>query len=306
MDSITELQLSNIPASAKPNGPPASPVPDHPLPDEPLILIRPSRGWVPLNLRDLWAYRELLYFLTWRDVKVRYKQTLLGAAWIIIQPLITMITFTLLFRSIAKVPYDDDVVKYPLFVYSGLLLWTFFSRAVSASGNSLLSQAHLITKVYFPRMIVPASTVTACLVDLAVAFPTLICLMLYYGTPLTWSLLAVVPLILVLTLLSLGLGMWISALNVQYRDVGSLVPFAIQMGMFVSPIIYPASMVPEKWRWAFDLNPLTGIIEAFRAVLFGRPLDVLALSFSLAATAVIFISSAYVFRRVEKTIADVI
>src|ERR1700686_5124718 len=213
----------------------------------PLIRIRPSKGWVALRLRDLWSYRELLYFLTWRDIKVRYKQTVLGASWAIIQPLFTMLLFTLFFGRLAGLPSDG--IPYPIFAYAGLLPWTFFSNAVTNSGNSLVGSSNLITKVYFPRMIIPGAAVGAGLVDFAIAFVVLAALMIYYGIALTPSLLAL-PLLLALTaLLALGVGMWTSALNVKYRDVRYALPFVIQLWMFASPIIYPASLMPQKWRW---------------------------------------------------------
>jgi lipopolysaccharide transport system permease protein len=202
--------------------------------ESPLIKIRPSKGWVALNLRDLWTYRELLYFLTWRDIKVRYKQTLLGASWAIIQPLFTMLLFTLFFGKLAKIPSDG--IPYPIFAYAGLLPWTFFSNAVTNSGNSLVGSSNLITKVYFPRMIIPGAAVGAGLVDFAIAFVVLGGLMIYYGIALTWSLLAL-PLLLALTaLLALGVGMWMSALNVKYRDIRYALPFLIQLWLNASEV----------------------------------------------------------------------
>ncbi|HWP45327.1 MAG TPA: ABC transporter permease [Blastocatellia bacterium] len=274
------------------------------LPDEPLIRIRPGRKWVALNLADLWAYRELLYFLTWRDVKVRYKQTLLGAAWAIIQPLFAMIIFTLFFGRFAGIPSDG--VPYPIFAYAALLPWTFFSNALTNSGNSLVGSAHLITKVYFPRMIIPGAAVAAGLVDLAIAFLVLAALMIYYGVPLTLSALMLAPLVALTALLALGVGMWMSALNVKYRDVRYALPFLIQLWMFASPIIYPSSMLPERWRWLLAMNPLTGIIEGHRAALFGRKFDWIALAISAAITLAVLIYSAYTFRRMERSFADVV
>jgi len=273
--------------------------------EAPLIKIRPAKGWVALRLRDLWAYRELLYFLTWRDIKVRYKQTLLGVAWAVIQPLATMLLFTLFFGKLAKVPSDG--IPYPIFAYAGLLPWTFFSNAVTGSGNSLVGSSNLITKVYFPRMIIPGAAVTAGLVDFAIAFVILIALMVYYGVSLTVNLFAL-PLLVVLTaLLALGVGMWLSALNVKYRDVRYALPFLIQLWMFASPIIYPASMMPQKWRWVLWLNPLSAIIEGYRAALLGRtafPWSALALSGLI--TLAVLVYSAYSFRRMERTFADIV
>lgn len=270
----------------------------------PYVRIRPSKGWVTLKLGDLWEYRELLYFLTWRDIKVRYKQTVLGVAWAVIQPLFTMLLFTLFFGRLAGLPSDG--IPYPVFAYAGLLPWTFFSNAVTNSGNSLVGSSNLITKVYFPRMIIPGAAVLAGLVDFAIAFVILIGLMFYYHVSLT-SHLALLPLLLALTsLLALGFGMWMSALNVKYRDIRYAMPFLIQLWMFASPIIYPASLMPQKWRWVLWINPLTGIIEGFRSALLGKPFDLPSLGISAAITIGLLVYSAYSFRRMERTFADVV
>jgi lipopolysaccharide transport system permease protein len=274
------------------------------LPEDPLVSIRPSGRWSALNLRDLWSYRELLYFLTWRDVKVRYKQTLLGAAWAIIQPLLAMLIFTLFFGRLAGVPSDG--IPYPLFAYSGLLPWMFFSNAVTASGNSLVGSSHLITKVYFPRIIIPGAAVTAGLVDFAIAFVILAGLMAYYRVHLAWSILMLPALVSLTVLIALGIGMWTSALNVKYRDVRHALPFVIQLWMFATPIIYPSSIVPARWRWALAINPLTGIIESYRASLFGRALNWPMLAISSVITLAVVVCSAYLFRRMEKSFADVV
>lgn len=277
---------------------------DPDLMSEPLVKIRPAASWVPFNFKQVWAYRELLYFLMWRDVKVRYKQTVLGAAWAVIQPLFTMLIFTLFFGRLAGVPSDN--VPYPVFVYAGLLIWTFFSNALANSGNSLVGNQNLLTKVYFPRIIIPAATVGAGLVDLAIAFLVLIALMIYYGVALTWGIFLVPVIILFTTLLALGVGMWVSALNVKYRDVRFALPFVIQLWMFLSPIIYPSTFVPEKWRWLLTLNPLTGLIDAFRASLFAKPLNWSALAISIGITLAILVYAAYVFRRMERSFADIV
>ena len=283
---------------------PQSSPPAPPLPDEPLVVIEPSKSWVALNLRDVWAYRELLYFLTWRDVKVRYKQTLLGATWAILQPLCTMIIFTLFFGKFAGLPTDG--IPSPIFYYAGLLPWTFFSNAVTNSGNSLVGSSNLITKVYFPRMIIPGAAVGAGLVDFAIAFLLLIGLMVYYGVAVTRGLLMLPALVLLTTLLAIGVGMWMSALNVKYRDIRYALPFLIQLWMFASPIIYPPSMVPAEWRWALALNPLTGIIDGFRSALFGRAFHWPALGIATVITLGVLVYSAYSFRRMEKSFADVV
>lgn len=279
-------------------------IPPVDLPDRPLISIRARKGWSPIDLRSLWNYRELLYFLTWRDVKVRYKQTALGAAWAVIQPLFTMIIFTIFFGRIAGLPSDQ--IPYPLFAFSGLLLWVFFSNSVTASGNSLIGSANLITKVYFPRMIIPGAAVAAGLVDLIVGFGILFLLMAYYGVGVSLNLLAAPLLILLTTLLAIGVGMWMSALNVRYRDIRYALPFGVQLLMFATPVIYPSSMAPVKWRWLLQLNPLTGIIEGFRAAVFGRPFDWASIAISFIATILILIYAAYDFRRMERTFADII
>jgi lipopolysaccharide transport system permease protein len=274
------------------------------LPEKPVVAIEPRKRWAALNLRDLWAYRELLYFLVWRDIKVRYKQTVLGAAWAIIQPLVTMIIFTYFFGKLARVPTDG--VPYPIFFYTGLLLWTFFSNGVTNGANSLIGNSNLITKVYFPRLIIPSAAVGAGLLDFAIASVLLIGLLIYYGFSAVLSYLMVLPLVLLTTLFALGVGIWLSALNVKYRDVRYALPFVIQIWMFLSPIIYPSSMVPQEWRWVLSLNPITGLVESFRASLFGRQLPWLALAYSAGFTLFMLVYAAYNFRRMEQTFAEYI
>ncbi len=274
------------------------------LPEHPVVRIRPSGRWAALNLRDVWEYRELLYFLTWRDIKVRYKQTVLGVAWVIFQPLLSMIIFAFVFGRVVGVPSDG--IPYALFAYAGLLPWTFFSGAVTRSGNSLVGSANLITKVYFPRLIIPGAAVAAGLVDFGIAFVMLAVLMVYYAVPVGLGLLMLPVLVLLTTLLALGIGMWTSALNVKYRDVQHILPFMITLGMFASPIIYPTSIVPLKWRWLFELNPLTGIIEGYRSALFGRPFNWGALGIATVVTLGLLVFAAYSFRSMEKEFADVV
>jgi len=276
------------------------PVPQ--LPDKPLVVVVAARkSWVGINLRDLWTYRELLYFLTWRDVKIRYKQTVLGAAWAILQPLLLMLIFNFFLARLAGI--NSGRVPYPLFAYAGLLPWTFFANAVVNGGNSLVGNTNLITKVYFPRLFIPAAAVGAGLVDFALAFGLLIVLMIYYGVGLQRGLVLLPVLILLTTLLALGVGMLMAALNVKYRDIRHALPFMIQIWMFASPVIYP---LPDRWRWLLSLNPMSGIIEGFRAALFGQPLDGMALGLSAVITLILLISSAFVFTRMEKSFADVI
>jgi len=276
----------------------------NPQSEKPLVSIRAGGKWAAIDLKSLWAYRELLYFLTWRDVKVRYKQTALGAAWAVIQPLFTMIIFSIFFGKLANMPSDG--IPYPLFAYAGLLPWTFFSNAVTNSGNSLVGSSNLITKVYFPRMIIPGAAVAAGLVDLFIAFGILIVLMIYYGAGGTWNLLMLPALVVLTTLLAIGIGMWTSALNVKYRDIRYALPFAIQLLMFATPIIYPVSIVPARWRWLLNLNPLTGIIEGYRAAFFGRPFDRPTLAASAVITLALLIYAAYYFKRMERTFADIV
>jgi homopolymeric O-antigen transport system permease protein len=274
------------------------------LPDQPLVVIEPNKGWGLAELKDLWAFRELLYFLTWRDVKVRYRQTGLGVAWAIIQPLFTMLIFTLFFGRLAGVPSDN--VPYPLFAYAGLLAWTFFANAITNSGNSVVGSANLITKVYFPRMVIPAAAVAAGLVDFIIGFIILLMLMIYYGVIVTWTMLMFPVLMLLTTLLAVGVGMWLSALNVKYRDVRFALPFLVQLWMFVSPVIYPSSFLPEKYRWFLWFNPMSGIIEGYRSSLFGLPFNWIALASSTIITGALLVYASYSFRRMERSFADII
>jgi lipopolysaccharide transport system permease protein len=276
------------------------------LPDQPIVVIEPRSSWHNLNLQELWSYRELLYFLTWRDVKVRYKQTFLGVAWAVMQPVFTMVIFTLFFGRLAGLDARTQGIPYPLFAYAGLLPWIFFSNALTSSGNSLVGSANLITKVYFPRMIVPTAAVAAGLLDLAIAFAILVVLMVYYQIPPSINLLMIPLLVLLTTALATGVGMWLSALNVKYRDIRFALPFMIQLWMFVSPIIYPADILPAKWRWALELNPLTGIIEGFRSALFAKPFNWMSLGISTVITVVVLFYAAYSFSRVERSFADIV
>ena len=271
----------------------------------PWRVIQSSTGWVSLNLRELWRYRELLYFLVWRDVKVRYKQTVLGAAWAILQPFFTMVVFSIFFGRLAKIPSDG--LPYPIFAYCALLPWQLFAHALTESGNSLVGNQNLITKVYFPRLVIPLAAVLSGVVDFAVAFVVLLGMMVYYGTVPT-SAAVTLPVFLFLVLATaLGVGLWLSALNVQYRDVRYTIPFLTQTWLFVTPVAYPAKLVPEAWRAVYGLNPMAGVVEGFRWALLGTaspPGPLLAVS--VAAVLTLVVSGLYYFRRMEKTFADVV
>jgi lipopolysaccharide transport system permease protein len=271
---------------------------------EPFVVIEPARNWRLVSLRDLWAYRELLFFLTWRDVKVRYKQTALGAAWAVLQPLFMMIIFTIFFGRLAGI--DSGGIPYPLFALAGLVPWTFFSNAITASGNSLVGSANLITKVYFPRLIVPAAAMLAGLVDFALAFLLFCVMMVYYGVAPTIHVLFLPVLIVLTALFALGVGTWMSALNVKYRDVRFALPFLIQLWLFVSSVILPSSALPQKYRWLLMLNPMSGIIEGYRSALFGLPFDWAAIATAAVITIAVLAYAIYSFARVERGFADII
>lgn len=278
--------------------------PIHQLPERPLFVIEPSSSLFSLRLKELWEYRELFYFLIWRDIKVRYKQTLLGTAWAIIQPLFTMLIFTLFFGRLAGVPSDG--IPYPIFAYAGLLPWTFFANALTNGSRSLVGNSNMITKVYFPRMLVPSAAVGAGVVDFFIAGVLLVGLMLYYKVTLTLHLLMLLPISLLTFVLATGIALWLSALYVKYRDIQHVLPFMVQLWMFVSPVIYPLSLVPEKWRWLFSLNPMAGLIENFRAGIFGRPFAWTSLALSAVITFAFLLFSVYAFRRMERKFADII
>jgi lipopolysaccharide transport system permease protein len=259
---------------------------------------------VGIGLRDLWRHRELLYFMIWRDLKVRYKQTVLGLLWVVMQPLLTTVVFTVFLGLLARVPSDG--VPYPLLAFSGLLPWTFFANAVSNGSNSLVSNAHLLTKVYFPRPIIPVAAVGGRLVDFGVSFLILAAMMLFYRAPVGLGVLMLVPLVVLLALFSLGASLWASALNVKYRDVGIALPVLIQLWMFVSPVVYSPALVPPAWRRLYSLNPLAGIIEGFRSALFGRDFDWPALASATVVTLALLVYAAFAFKRMEKTFADLV
>jgi len=271
----------------------------------PTLFIRPQTGWTAAGLKELWEYRELLYFLTWRDIKVRYKQTVLGAAWAIIQPFFMMVVFSLFFGYLAKVPSDG--IPYPIFAYCALLPWQLFAHALTESSNSLVANERLITKVYFPRLVVPISAVLGGLLDFAIAFVILLLMMAYYGVRPTWAIVTLPAFLLLAMLTALGVGLWLSALNVKYRDVRYTISFLIQFWLFATPVAYSSSIVPARWRALYGLNPMAGVVEGFRWALLGKsegPGALLAVS--VAVVILILIGGLYYFRRMEAEFADVV
>jgi lipopolysaccharide transport system permease protein len=267
------------------------------------VRIEPPRGWLELRLREVWDYRELLYFFVWRDVKVRYKQTVIGIAWVVLQPLMTMGVFTVFFGRLARLPSDG--LPYPVFYFAALVPWTYFATALQSCTNVVVSNQHLITKVYFPRLVLPLSAVLSGLVDFAIGLVVLLMVTAIYGITPTLAALWLPVLLLLAVLTALGVGLWMSALNALYRDVHYVVPFLIQCWMFASPVAYPSSLVPQRWRWLYGLNPMAGVIDGFRWALTGRgvapgPL-VLA---SASAVIVVLIGGLFFFQRMEGTVAD--
>jgi len=274
------------------------------LPDEPLIKIRGRRKFELINLREIWQHRELLFFLVWRDLKARYKQTVLGILWVILQPLLMTLVFTIFLGKLVRV--QTGATPYSLFLYAGLLPWIFFSNAVSSGSYSLLASSQMITKVYLPRLIIPAAAVSVRFSDFLVASVVLILLMLYYGVHLSWQILLLPVLAVQITVLALALSALLSALNVKFRDTGTAMPVILQVWMFASPIVYPRSLVPARWEWAYQINPLTGIIEGFRSAFLGLPINRQGLAISALITVVLLIISLLVFRRLEDDFADIV
>ena len=268
-------------------------------------VIAPSKGLFHIGFEALWKYRELLYFLVWRDIKVRYKQTAIGTIWAVLQPLLTMMIFALVFGRFAKIPSDN--VPYPIFAFAGLLPWTYFSQAISRSGMSLVGDANLIRKIYFPRMTIPMSSVISPLVDFALSLAILAVMMVWYRVTPSWAILAS-PLFMGLAVLTaFGTSLWLSALNVRYRDVGHAIPFLVQFWMYASPIVYPASIIPKAWRPFYNLNPMAGVAEGFRWGLLGKQApDFLGISIGTAVTLILLMSGLVFFKRMERTFADVV
>jgi len=274
------------------------------IPSLPTFFIDPPSGWTSIGFRELWDYRELLYFLTLRDIKVRYKQTALGAAWAVIQPFFMMVVFSLFFGKLAGV--KSDGIPYPVFTFCALLPWQLFAHALTESSNSLVANERLITKVYFPRLVVPLAAVLGGLVDFAVAFVILLAMMLYYGIVPTWAIVTLPAFILLAVLTALAVGLWLSALNVKYRDVRYTINFLIQFWLFATPVAYPSSIVPERWRPLYGLNPMAGVVEGFRWALLGSKPPGAMLAVSVAVVIVLLIGGLYYFRRMEQEFADVV
>lgn len=273
--------------------------------DIPVIRIEPSRGWVSIKIKELLAYRELIYFLIWRDIKVRYKQTVLGVAWALIQPFFTTIVFSLFFGRLAKVPSDG--IPYPIFSFAAMVPWTFFAHGLTESSNSLVNSANLIKKVYFPRLAIPIATVLSGIIDFALAFLMLIGMMFYFGFVPTINIIWI-PIFLLLALVtSLGVSLWLSAMNVQFRDVRYIIPFLTQLWLFSTPIAYPSSLLQEPWRTVYSINPMVGVVEGFRWALLGTNMAPGPIFFASSGAAILILfSGALYFRRMEKTFADVV
>jgi len=273
--------------------------------ERPPIEIAPSSGWRPIDLRELWQYRELLQILVWRDLKVRYRQTLLGILWVVAQPLLTMLIFTVLFNRVANI-HADRGVPYSIFVMAALVPWTFFASGVSAAGNSLIGSAHLISKVYFPRMIVPAASVLAGAADMIVTLVLVLAMVVWYALPISATIL-MLPLIAIVTaLFAFGCGLWMSALNVEYRDIRVVIPFLMQMWMYATPVAYPLGVIPAKFRWIVLANPMTWLVEAFRGSLLGGAIPWNGVGYATLVAAVVTVSGAFYFRRMERQFADVL
>ena len=269
------------------------------------LVIQATRGWRSIDLRELWAYRELLLIFAWRDLKVRYRQTLFGALWVMGQPLVSMLIFTLLFGRVAKLSVTT-AVPYPVFVLAGLLIWNFVAGAITHVGNSLLGASYLISKAYFPRLVVPLSNIVTNLVDFGVAALLLVPVMLWYRVIPGPEILLAPLVVLLATLFALGVGLWIAALNIEYRDIRIVIPWVLQIAMYITPVVYPLSALPERYRLVATLNPMSGIVEGFRATLFGTPVPAAPLLWSVAASLLLVFSGAFYFRRVERRFADVL
>jgi len=272
---------------------------------KPTVVISPLKGLFQLDLRNVWHHREMFYFLVWRDVILRFKQTVIGGAWVILQPVITMVIFTMIFGNLAKIPSDG--VPYPIFAFSALLPWSYFAAALARSSSSVVNNSNLVTKIYFPRLLIPLAASVGPLVDLIFSFLFLLVLMAWFKIAPTWGLLALPFFLALAVMTALAVGLWSSALNVRYRDVGTIIPFIIQVWMYASPVAYPVSLVPEKWRLLYSLNPMVGVIEGFRWALLGRgSLDLVMMAVSSAVVSILLLGGIVYFKRMEQTFADVI
>ena len=269
------------------------------------IVVQPSRGWLHLDLQTVWEYRELLYFLVWRDIKVRYKQTLIGAAWAICQPLLTMMIFAVIFGRFARIPSDN--VPYPIFAFAGLLPWTYFSQSIARSGASLVADANLIRKIYFPRLVIPASTVVAPIVDFSLSFLILLVMMAWYRVTPSWAIVTLPLFVCLVVCAALGVSLWLSALNVRYRDVGHAIPFLVQFWMYASPIVYPLSMIPKRWHTLYSLNPVVAVVGGFRWGLLGKESpEFVSIVIGSTVSVVLLISGLVFFKRMERRFADIV
>jgi len=274
-----------------------------------MVVIEPHKGWLSIDFKELWRHRELLYFLVWRDIKVRYKQTVLGAAWAIIRPVISMIVFSAVFSRLlgVKPPADSSgtTIPYPIYLYAALMPWTLFQTSVSMSGVSLVGQAHLLTKIYMPRLFIPAANIGTCLIDFVLSFGVYLLLMLSYRQLPGVSVLLLPVLLLITVMTALGVGFLLSSLTVTYRDFRHVLPFMLQTWMFLTPVVYPAHKIPERFRLVMSFNPMYGIVEGFRSVLLNRPMDWRALSVGACVATVLLVAGMHVFRRMERRFADI-
>jgi len=270
----------------------------------PSLIIRPPRKWIPVDFHELWSYHELLYFFVWRDLKIRYKQTVLGFSWAIIQPLSMTTIFTIFFGEFANIPSEG--VPYPLFAFSGVLAWTLFAEGLTRSTRSTVSNAHIMTKVYFPRLILPISGILSPLLDFSIGFSVLIFALIYYGISLTWQIVFLPAFIMLAVATSLGVGLWFSALNVKYRDFGYIIPYMIQLWLFASPVVYPSSLIPSPYRLLYGLNPMVGVIEGFRWALLGTAPPSLMIVISIGVVIALLVSGIFYFRRMEQYFADIV
>jgi lipopolysaccharide transport system permease protein len=271
------------------------------------IRIEPLRSWEPLRLKEIWEYRELLYFLAWRDLKVSYARTVLGVGWAVLKPLLSMIVFTVIFGWLTQLPSDG--IPYPIFVYAGLLPWHLFARVATTAGSSMVANENLVTKVYFPRLIAPLSVTVTSTLDFMIGFAALLGMMGYYhiSIPITTAVWMIPCLMVTILAAGLGIGLWIAALNVLWRDVGHVQPFLIQLWLFATPIVYPSSLVPEHWKWLYGLNPMAGVVEGFRSALFSSGGQVgFMMMLGVAVTGILLVSGLYVFQRIEQMIADTV